>query len=104
MSDQPSNEVLNTKLDMIRELLVEKLANAERRLDTHEEHTRTQFAQVRTELENKVSKVEFNPVQLIAFGMVAVVVLAVLTAIVGLVVKSDPKPPVAAVSTVSYDG
>ena len=99
MADQPSNEVLNTKLDFIKELLVEKLGHVEKRLDTHEEHTRSQFAAVRTELDSKVSKDEFNPVRLIAFGMVAVVVLAVLGAVVGMVIKTDPKPsePVAAV-------
>lgn len=101
-----SNDVLAAKLDGIRDLLLEKLTNVDRRIDNHEEHTRTQFAQVRTELEGKVSKDEFNPVRAIAFGLVGVVVLAVLAAVVGLVVKSDPKPsaPVAAVSTVSYEG
>lgn len=77
MADQnPSNDVLSAKLDFIKDLLLEKLTHADKRIDA-----------VEAELAEKVTKEEFGPVKSIVFGLVGLVLTAVVGALITLVVQ-----------------
>lgn len=70
----PSNDVLSAKLDFIKDLLLEKLTHADKRIDA-----------VESELADKVTKDEFGPVKSIVFGLVGLILMAVAGAVVALV-------------------
>lgn len=72
---QPTNDVLSAKLDFIKDLLLEKLAHVDRRIDGLTE-----------EVAGKVSHGEFKPVRIIAFGLVGLIVTGVVGALLKVVI------------------
>jgi len=71
---QPTNDVLSAKLDFIKDLLLEKLAHVDRRIDG-----------LTDELAGKVGHHEFKPVRIIAFGLVGLILTGVVGALLKLV-------------------
>jgi len=72
--------------------LVEQVKGLREEMNTHDESDRQMFQSLRNILDEKyVTKADFGPTKAIAYGIVSVFMLAVLTAIAALVVMGGKK-------------